>query len=306
MASINFTPIPSKKFPDLRISRYVRDSPESCTRFADMFKARTYRPFAIIKAVLIDTHCHLNHDEFYLNAQTCIQQAQNAGVQKIIVVGFDLASSERAVELAERFDPAYAAVGIHPHDAQSWNDAVKIDIERLCRSPKVVAVGEIGLDFYRNLSPAEDQFSAFRSQAALAIDLGLPIIVHCRDAWDEMLDEIERMPGLSGALHCFSGSLMHAQRGIAMGFYLGIGGVVTFPKAEELREIVRWAPTDRLLLETDAPYLAPVPCRGKTNLPEYIPVIAARIAQERGIDLPELAAQTTRNAHVCFPRLAAQ
>ncbi|MCL6476394.1 MAG: TatD family hydrolase [Firmicutes bacterium] len=246
-----------------------------------------------------DTHCHLNHRDFASDAGSVWNRAREAGVHTAIVVGYDLASSESALQVAERLDGCWASVGIHPHDAVQCDEDALLQLHRLASHPRVAAIGEIGLDYYRNLSPKHAQQHALEQQIHLALQLRLPVIIHCRDAYDDLLDTLARYP-LRGVLHCFSGELHHAQRAVEMGWYLGIGGVVTFKNARTLREVVQQVPLDNLLLETDAPYLAPMPHRGKRNEPAYIPLIAQMVASLKNVPLEELATVTTQNARCLF------
>ncbi|MGQ9488240.1 MAG: TatD family hydrolase [Armatimonadota bacterium] len=246
-----------------------------------------------------DTHCHLNHPDFASDAQQAWNRAWEVGVHSAIVVGYDLASSESAIQVAQRLEGCLSAVGIHPHDAAQWDRDTPLHLRHLASQPSVVAIGEIGLDYYRNLSPQEAQQRAFEEQIQLALDLHLPVVIHCRDAYDDLLDTLARYP-LRGVLHCFSGELHHAWRAIEMGWYLGIGGVVTFKNAHTLREVVRQMPLERLLLETDAPYLAPMPHRGKRNEPAYIPLIGAQVSAIKGEPIEQIAQVTTRHASELF------
>lgn len=246
-----------------------------------------------------DTHCHLNHPDFAADASHVWNRAREAGVHHAIVVGYDLASSETALQIAEQFDGCWASVGIHPHDAVQCEQNALLRLHQLASQRRVVAVGEIGLDYYRNLSPREAQQHALEQQMDLALQLRLPVIIHCRDAYDDLLDTLSRY-SLRGVLHCFSGEPRHAQRAVEMGWYLGIGGVVTFKNAHTLREVVQQTPLENLILETDAPYLAPMPYRGKRNEPAYIPLIAEMVASLKNVPLEELATVTTQNARCLF------
>lgn len=249
--------------------------------------------------VWTDTHCHLNHPDFGSDAQRAWDRAWEDGVRSAVVVGYDLASSVSAVQAAQNFEGCRSAVGIHPHDATQCDPAALLRLKELASQPSVVAIGEIGLDYYRNLSPKDAQQRSFEKQIQLALGLNLPVIIHCRNAYDDLLDRLARYP-LRGVLHCFSGELHHAWRAIEMGWYLGIGGVVTFKNAHTLREVVRQTPLERLLLETDAPYLTPMPHRGKRNEPAYIPLIAAQVAAIKGEPIEQIAHITTRNASELF------
>jgi len=247
-----------------------------------------------------DTHCHLNHPDLYPEWQAALFRAQQSGVERLILIGYDLESSRRAVELAAQSGALYAAVGIHPHDAAQCDADALATLRELAQQPRVVAIGEIGLDFYRDLSPREAQYAAFHAQMQLAQSLGLPVILHCRDAYDELLGVLAEYPTVQGVLHCFSGTAAHAQRGLELGYYLGIGGVITFKSAEPLRAIVQSVPRDRLLLETDAPYLAPHPYRGKRNEPAYLPLIAQQVAALWEVPLETLSALTEANVTRLF------
>jgi TatD DNase family protein len=257
---------------------------------------------------LIDTHAHLDYPRFDADRQAVIERARATGVGAIVNVGTDLTSSQRAVGLAKQ-DMIYAAVGMHPHNAKKLDGTALAALRELAQQPKVVAVGEIGLDFYRDLSPRAVQRRAFRAQLAWAAKLGKPVIVHDRDAHDEIMEiltdwarELDSSPlaGRLGVLHTFSGDVATAERAIDLGFYISISGPVTYRNARQLPEVVRALPLDRLLVETDCPYLAPHPHRGKRNEPAYVRLVAERIAALRGMPLDELAEATTANAQRLF------
>ncbi len=247
-----------------------------------------------------DTHCHLNHPDLFPEWESLLFRAQQSGVHRCILIGYDFPSSERAIQLAEQSSALYATVGIHPHEALQWTPETFHRLRALAQHPKVVAIGEIGLDFYRNFSPPDAQYSAFHAQLTLAQECNLPVVIHCREAYDELLTVLENYSSLRGVLHCFSGTPEHAERGLALGCYLGIGGVITFKSAESLRTIVRTMPCERLLIETDSPYLAPHPYRGKRNEPAYLPIIAQHVAQLWETDLETLSSQTEQNAKSLF------
>lgn len=252
-----------------------------------------------------DTHCHLNHPDLYAEWNAALFRAQQMGVQRLILIGYDVPSSQRAVKLATQSDALYAAVGIHPHDAESCDANALATLRELAQLPRVVAIGETGLDFYRDLSPRDAQYAAFHAQLQLAQALELPVVLHCRDAYDELLRVLEDYPAVQGVLHCFSGTEAHAQQGLELGYALGIGGVITFKSAEPLRAIVRTMPRDRLLLETDAPYLTPHPYRGKRNEPAYLPLIAQQVATLWEMPIETLAALTQASVETVFPRIQA-
>jgi TatD DNase family protein len=254
---------------------------------------------------LIDTHCHLNHEQLLEDVDVAVARAREADVREMIVVGYDMESSRSAVEIARRIPSVFAAVGIHPHDSRHYNVEAEAELRRLAADPRVVAVGEIGLDYHYDFSSRDDQLRAFRAQIALADEVGLPLILHCREAYADVLDLLEQeMPaGMGCVMHCWAGSGEEAERALALGCHLGFGGVLTFKNAEENRRVAAVAPLNRIVLETDAPYLAPVPHRGKRNEPAYARLAAEKLAEIRGIPLEEVAAATTDNVLGLFPRM---
>ncbi|NQU44760.1 TatD family hydrolase [bacterium] len=253
---------------------------------------------------LVDTHCHLADEKFSTDMDSVCQRATAAGVTSIVAVGDKLDSSRRALEIARAWPDAQlvAAVGVHPHHAENWTDETDLQLRALCRegveAGKVVALGETGLDFYYDNSPREQQAEIFAAQAEIAREFHLPLVIHVRDAWDTFFEMIDRLnlPQIGGVVHCFSGNAKQAVRLTEMGFYLGVGGVITFKKSDDLRESVRAVPLESLLLETDAPYLAPVPMRGDRNEPAYVAHTAAVLAQVLEKPLEEIARVTTANA----------
>jgi TatD DNase family protein len=259
--------------------------------------------------MLIDTHAHLDFSQFDGDRQAVIARARAAGVGAIINVGTDLASSRRAVQLAADQDRIYAAVGMHPHDARKLDGTALAELRRLAQSAKVVAVGEIGLDFYRDLSPRGVQRKAFQAQLAWAAKLGKPVIVHDRDAHEEVMDLLagwagglshSRLAGRLGVLHTFSGDVAMAERAVDLGFFVSVAGPVTYQNAGRLLEVVQAIPLERLLVETDCPYLAPHPHRGQRNEPAHVRLVAARVAAVRGISPGEIEEATTANAQRLF------
>ncbi len=220
---------------------------------------------------MIDTHTHLDLKDFDKDRRQVIESALSNGVQKIINVAFDLKSSQRSVQLAEEFEQIYAAVGFHPHDAKDLNQKSLEGIERLAAHAKVIAIGEIGLDFYRNLSPPEDQTRAFKDQIALAKSLNLPIVVHSREAHDETLEILKdtNAQQVGGVLHSFTGTADHAKTAQDLGFYFGLNGMLTYKESKTV-QVARGLPIDSILIETDCPYLPPVPHRGERNQPAYV------------------------------------
>ena len=237
---------------------------------------------------LVDTHAHL--DLLKEDVGKALGTAAQAGVTEVITIGINLESSHKAVELAHRYPQVYATVGIHPHDASLLDDAALKELRTLAGDPRVVGIGETGLDFYRNLSPPQDQKRAFRTLVELARELDLPVVVHDREAHADTMSILEEYAPFDGRLimHCFSGDLAMAQAVIDMGAYISVAGPVTFLNARKLPEIVKETPLDKLLLETDCPFLSPHPYRGKPNSPWRVRVIAEKVAELKGIPLEEL------------------
>lgn len=256
--------------------------------------------------ILIDTHCHFNHSKLSEEVEACLERAEASGVERMIVVGYDLESSEQAVILAETFPlRLYAAVGIHPHDAKDWNHEAADRLKRWSDHPGVVAVGEIGLDFHYDFSPRPMQYEAFQAQMEIAREAGLPVIIHCREAYPETLGALAEagVKETGGVMHCWAGSITEADQTVSIGLALGFGGTLTFKNAEEVRMAAQNVPLESLLVETDAPYLAPMPHRGKRNEPAFTRLIAQRLAELRGMTFSEIAQLTTANAQRVFPRL---
>ena len=251
--------------------------------------------------MVIDTHAHLEMEAFDDDREAVLDRAAAAGLTAIITVGTTLPDCEKAVTLAGRYAPVYAAVGVHPHEVKGIDASTYDALRRLAREPKVVAIGEIGLDFFYDLSPREVQLRRFAEQLDLAEELDLPVIIHDRDAHAETLGLLRQRKGrLRGTLHCFSGDAAMARECIDLGFHLSVAGPVTYRKADQLREVAREIPPERLLIETDAPYLAPQPHRGKRNEPAYVLDTARRLAEIRGITAGELEHLTAANARRLF------
>ena len=247
---------------------------------------------------MIDSHCHLDFPHFNPDRDEVLARAVEAGVTAIINPGTDLESSRRALALTERYDNVYAAVGVHPHDASTLDRRTIDELRRLAVHPKVVAVGEIGLDYYRDLSPRAAQRAAFDAQLALAAELNRPVIIHQRESAADVMAALRDWavvghPG--GVLHAFSGDGAMAQEAVALGLSVGIGGPVTFKNARRLPEVVPSLPASCLVIETDAPYLTPHPYRGKRNEPAYVALVAERVAQLRGLPVEELSRQLAGN-----------
>jgi len=248
---------------------------------------------------VIDSHAHLDSRKFDGDREAVVERAREAGVIAILNVGGDLASSRAAVALAERCDFVYAAVGVHPHDARTVTPAVLDELRALSRHPKVVAIGEIGLDYYRDLSPRPVQRRVFADQLALAAELGLPVVVHSREALDDVIAGLRGWEG-AGVLHSYSGGPERLEEVLELGVSIGISGPVTFPKAERLRAVAAAVPLERLLVETDCPYLTPVPYRGRRNEPAHVRYVAQAVARARGMEAEPLARATADNARRLF------
>ncbi len=251
--------------------------------------------------MLIDTHAHLQMKDYNNDRDEVIARAAAEGVNYIINASFDLPSSQQAVKLAEEYENLYAAVGVHPHDAKSLDDRTLEALRELSKHPKVVAIGEMGLDFYRDLSPRSIQKSAFEKQLRLAEDVGLPVIIHDREAHEDTLKILRQHSDQArGVMHCFSGDTNFADECIDMGLYISFTGPVTYPKSHQLREVVAHVPWDRFFVETDCPYLTPQFRRGKRNEPSYVKAVAKKIAEIRRTTFPETARRTTANAKALF------
>ena len=251
---------------------------------------------------LFDTHAHLHFPEFAGDLDAVLARARAAGVRRMVTIGTDVATSRAAAALAAREPDVWAAVGIHPHEAADANEAALTEIERLASAPRVVAIGETGLDFFRDRSPREAQTRAFTAQVALARRLGKPVLVHCRDAHAETLALLAADGPLErgGIMHCFSGDVALARRCIELGLLVSLAGPVTYPKPGALPDVARAIPADRLVVETDCPFLPPQPYRGKRNEPAYLAITAARVAELRGEPLADLAGRMSENARTLF------
>jgi TatD DNase family protein len=250
---------------------------------------------------LFDTHAHLHFPEFAGDLDAVLERARAAGVRRILTIGTDVESSHAAVALAERLPDVWAAVGVHPHDAGEVDAAGLEEIRRLTAGPRVVAVGEIGLDYFRDLSPRPVQADVFRRLLGLAREVGKPVLVHCRDAHADVLRILEEEDTpRGGIMHCFSGDVEIARRCLDLGLAISLAGPVTYPNARALPAVARFVPADRLVIETDCPFLPPQGYRGKRNEPAYLALTAARVAELRGEPLPELAARLTANACALF------
>ena len=245
--------------------------------------------------MLIDSHAHLEMKEFDNDRDKIIARAKSAGVDFIVTVGTNLPLSRKAVTLAGQYENIYAAIGVHPHDVGKIGNKTYDDLKELANSKKIVAFGEIGLDFFRNIAPQAQQVEKFGEQLQLAKELNLPVIIHDRDAHDQSLQMVKASGIHRGVFHCFSGDYEMAKQCLDWGFYLSVPGVVTFDKAKTIQNVVKQIPLSSLLLETDCPYLAPNPYRGKRNEPAYVVQTAKKVAEIKGISLEEVAAVTAQN-----------
>lgn len=248
---------------------------------------------------IFDTHAHYDDDAFDLDRDTLLPSLKSKGIGYVIDCGCDVASSEKAIELSEKYDFIYAAVGIHPHEAEDAKDGDLEIIKRLTEHEKVVAIGEIGLDYHYDFSPRELQKEYFEKQIILANELDMPIIVHDREAHEDTMQLLRKYKP-KGVLHCFSGSVETAKEIISLGMYIGLGGAVTFKNAKKPIEVAEYLPLDRLLLETDAPYMSPVPYRGKRNDSSLIPYTALKIAEAKGMETQAVVDAACENAKRLF------
>lgn len=264
---------------------------------------------------LVDTHCHLHRAEFGPDRDQIVARAREAGVVALVDPATDLASNRTVIELTQRYPELYAALGLHPHDAAQLTPESLQELEALAQAEKVVAIGEIGLDYYRNLSPKEIQQETLRKLLLLAKKLKQPVILHCRgegaantsagegqEVYEDLFKILKEIlnPPIRGLLHCFSGTVEIAERALAMGLSLSFAGNLTFPKAEPLRAVAKAVPADKVVLETDAPFLSPQSCRGKRNEPSYLSELVQEWARIRGVAPEEIAQQTTENAFRLF------
>lgn len=253
--------------------------------------------------MLIDSHCHLDDPQFENDREAVIQRARSEGITYLVTIGCDLLTSERAVSLAQQYPFIFSSIGVHPHEVKNITPATYDRLRTLAKQPKVVAYGEIGLDYYYNYSPPPIQKQRFREQIALARDLRLPLIIHTRDAKDDTLSILreEKAEKLGGVFHCFTGDAEMAKAALDLGFFLSFSGIVTFPKAVELQKVVQYTPLDRMLIETDSPYLAPHPHRGKRNEPAYVRHVALKVAELKPpLTIKEVADATRENAKRLF------
>jgi TatD DNase family protein len=261
--------------------------------------------------MFVDSHAHLEGERFATDREQVIAHARESGVKNIVAIGNGdgPANFDCGIQLAEKYDFIYATIGIHPHEANQADQAAYDRMAQLARHPKVIAWGEIGLDYYYDHSPRDTQKQVFARQMELAATAKLPIVIHCRpsdnseNAWDDCLSMIEEQwapKGLGGILHCFTGNLAQAKRALDMGFMISFAGNITFPKAQQIRDAALEVPLDRMLIETDSPYLAPVPNRGKRNEPAFVKETARKLGELRGLSMEEIGEQTSHNFYNFF------
>ncbi|MEM7334307.1 MAG: TatD family hydrolase [Chloroflexota bacterium] len=257
--------------------------------------------------MIVDTHCHLDLNRFDDDRAAVVQRSIEAGVEKIIIPALDLQNCQTVLELANEFTAVYAAIGIHPNSSAQWQDSWIEKLRGFTQHHKVVAIGEIGLDYYWDKSPKEIQHQAFKLQLELADKLDLPVIVHNRESDEDVVHLLSQSPlngkAKPGVLHSFSTTWQIAKRVLDMGFYLGFTGPVTFKKADDLRAVAKKVPLDRILVETDAPFLTPHPYRGKRNEPAYTAFVVEKLAELHGKTVEEMARITTENAYRLFSQL---
>jgi TatD DNase family protein len=254
---------------------------------------------------LVDSHCHLDDEQFAADREAAIERARAAGIERILAIGTGTGPPdlEAGVRLAGQHTFIFATVGVHPHDAAKATPETFARLAELARHPKVLALGEIGLDYHYDFSPRDVQQAVFDRQLEIAAEAGKPIVIHTREAWEDTMAQVTEH-GLphGGIMHCFTGGPGQAEQALQLGFHLSFGGILTFPKADDVRKSVALAPENRLLVETDAPYLAPVPHRGKRNEPSFIVETVRRLAELRGWSPEHAADVTTRNfARLCEP-----
>jgi TatD DNase family protein len=255
---------------------------------------------------LVDSHCHLNYDYAPKSADDLVREAHEAGISRLLTVGTDLGALEAMVAISERHEHVYHTVGVHPHEASTMAPGDLERLEQAAAHPKCRAIGEIGLDYHYDHSPREVQRAQLEQQLGLALKVGLPVVIHSRDAEDDLLAALTAYAGhvapgaIPGVIHCFSGTQKFGQACLDLGFYISFSGILTFKTAEELRAAARAFPLERLLVETDSPYLAPIPYRGKKCEPSMVRMTAQKLAEVKGLAIEEIAKATTANAKRVF------
>lgn len=247
-------------------------------------------------SLLVDTHCHLYDQEAFPDPALVVAEAAQAGVGALMIIGIDSETNRAALRLAERFDNLFATIGWHPNNAAQFQTRCMVELRDLAQHPKCLAIGEIGLDLHHQYATLDEQYACLEPQIALAHDLELPIVFHCREAYELLVPFWMKMPPHPAVFHCFAGSMEQANHLVEHPTYFGFDGPITYPKSVESREILAALPRDRVLLETDAPYLAPVPYRGKRNHPAFVKHVADKTAEVWGVQVDEVAKISTANA----------
>lgn len=250
--------------------------------------------------MFFDTHAHYDDERFDNDRSEILDMLPEKGVELVVNAASDLLSAGKSIELAERYDYIYAAVGVHPHEAKSFDSTTVSNLRELGRHPKVVAIGEIGLDYHYNFSSKEEQARALYAQLELAKELDMPVIIHDREAHEDIMNAIKAFPGIKGVFHCYSGSLEMAREIVGLGLYISFTGSITFKNARKAPEVVEWLPEDRIMIETDCPYMTPVPKRGERNDSGNLNLIASAVGRIRGITEAEAARLTLENGRRFF------
>ena len=249
---------------------------------------------------MIDTHSHINFDEYKENFEEFLKEIKNNDVSEVIIPGVDVSTFDEIVSYCEKYDMLYGTMGTHPSEYKKYNDAAEKKMIEYLKHPKIVAIGEIGLDYHFEPETKNEQIDLLHKQLKIAQEVQMPVIIHDREAHDDCFNILEEYKLKDVIFHCFSGDVAFATRCLDRGYYIAIGGVVTFKNAKDLKEVAKYVPLDRLLLETDAPYLAPVPFRGKLNTPAYLKYIAQEIASLKNTNIEQIKECTTNNARKIF------
>ncbi len=250
--------------------------------------------------MLFDTHTHMLDERYDEDRDSVMKELPQKNVCGIVENASDLETSYLAVEFANKYDFVYATVGLHPHSASEWDGNTKKELTELAKNKRVVAIGEIGLDYYYDHSERDVQREVFCEQMQLAKELDLPVVIHSREATKDVVSVLEQFPTVSGVIHCFSGSVETMEIMLNMGYYIAFGGSLTFKNAKKTVEVAKCVPSDKILIETDCPYLTPIPYRGKRNTPEYVSFVAQKLAEVRNVSVEEIEDMTLRNAKMVF------
>lgn len=249
---------------------------------------------------MIDTHSHINFEDYKSNFDDFIEEIKSSGIRNVIIPGVEPSTFDEIISLCNNYEMLYGAIGVHPSEFYTYSEEVENRIYELSKHKKIIAIGEIGLDYHYGADTKEEQKAVFRKQLKIAEELQIPVLIHDREAHEDTFDIINEFKLKDVVFHCFSGNSDFAKKCTDKGYYIAIGGVVTFKNAKDLKEVAKTTPLDKILLETDAPYLAPVPYRGKLNSPAYLSYIAQEIANLKDIDVETVKKQTTKNAQTIF------